>query len=146
MAKVALAQTYIKNLKQNINKLAQERMELPNAMADKEKQISLNIDHLIRNSQELQQKTKAIIDLNSAYIKDNENNSEMLEQEKRIISNLHGSIIKNFQDEVADFQVIQNDIKNYKQNLTVRNAEIVIGRKLDIKEKENIVNDPKVKL
>jgi hypothetical protein len=146
MAKVALAQTYIKNLKQNINKLAQERMELPNAMADKEKQISLNIDHLIRNSQELQQKTKAIIDLNSAYIKDNENNSEMLEQEKRIILNLHGSIIKNFQDEVADFQVIQNDIKNYKQNLTVRNAEIVIGRKLDIKEKENIVNDPKVKL
>lgn len=146
MAKVALAQTYINNLKQNINKLAQERMELPNAMADKEKQISMTIDHLIRNSQELQQKTKAIIDLNSAYIKDNENNSEMLEQEKRIISNLHGSIIKKFQDEVADFQVIQNDIKNYKQNLTVRNAEIVIGRKLDIKEKENIVNDPKVKL
>jgi hypothetical protein len=144
MAKVALAQTYIKNLKQNIMKLDQARVELPNALADKEKQISLIIDNLIRNSLELQQKTKAIIDFNSTYVKENENNSEMLEQEKRIISNLHGSLIKNFQDEVSDFQVIQNEIKNYKQNLSVRNAEIVIGRKLDNKEKENIVNDPKV--
>jgi hypothetical protein len=144
MAKVALAQTYIKNLKQNIMKLDQARVELPNALADKEKQTSLTIDNLIRNSLELQQKTKAIIDFNSTYVKENENNSEMLEQEKRIISNLHGSLIKNFQDEVSDFQVIQNEIKNYKQNLSVRNAEIVIGRKLDNKEKENIVNDPKV--
>jgi hypothetical protein len=144
MAKVALAQSYIKNLKLNIRKLFDVKAELPSAVADKEKELSSAIDLLIRNSLDLQQKVKLIIDSNSAYVEENQKNSMMLEQEKRIIVNLHGSLIRNFQDEVSDFQMIQSEIKNYKQNLTVRNAEIVIGRKLDNQEKESVVNDPKV--
>ena len=104
MAKVALAQSYIKNLKLNISKLEKVKAELPSAVADKEKELSSAVDLLIINSLDLQQKVKLIIDANSAYVKENEKNPMMLEQEKRIIVNLHGSLIRNFQDEVSDFQ------------------------------------------
>ena len=77
-------------------------------------------------------------------MKSNQTNPIYLEQEKRIMSNLNAAVIKSFQEAVTENQMVQNEIKNVKQNKTVRNAEIVLGRKLNPKESENVINNPAV--
>jgi hypothetical protein len=104
----------------------------------------MEIDRIIDNSCLIQQKMKIVIESNNQYVKEAENNQMLLEQEKRIINNLHGSMIKNYQEIVSEYQTASNEIKVNKQNKTLRNAEIVIGRKLQPNEKENIINDPKL--
>ncbi len=144
MLGVAVAQGYVKNIYNNARKLEQLKSQLVNSISDKEKESSNQIENIIDVTAVLQQKTKIIIDQNAKFAKDSENNTDLLEQEKRIISNLHGSLIKNFSDTVSDYQAVQSDIINVKQEKTLRNAELVIGRKLDENEKEKVISDPNV--
>lgn len=94
----------------------------------------------------IQQKTKSIIDMNSESVKEIEEIENITEQEKRITKNLMGALIKQFQEAVIDYQQAQTNVKNTKQNMTIRNAEIVLNRKLAENEKEEIINDPAVKI
>lgn len=144
MAKVSLTNGYLKNMNQIIIQLEKIKSELNNAVSDKEKEFSSQTSFLITKFIEQQQLTKHIIDENTDFIKENEKSSFLLEQEKRIVSNLHGSLIKNFQETVNKFQILQNSVRHIKQSMTVREAEIWMGRDLNATEKENVLNDPTV--
>lgn len=71
-------------------------------------------------------------------------NSDLNEQERRIIKNLQGSLIKQFQYCIINFQSVSEDIKSTKQNITIRNAEIIMSRKLDVSEKERVLHNPQI--
>jgi hypothetical protein len=116
------------------------------SLNDKEKENSKSIEFLVTDSIELQQKIKIVIDMNSTFVKESDWNPSLLEQEKRIVKNLHGSLVKNFQNILTDFGTVESDIKSIHQNKTIRSAEIFLGRTLDAAEKQNIVNDPQVKI
>lgn len=85
-----------------------------------------------------------ILDEVQSFVKDISISTNTPDQEKRIISNLHGTLVKLFQESVTDFQAAQGELKSMKQNIIVRNAEIVMNRKLENDEKEQIVNDPQI--
>jgi hypothetical protein len=101
------------------------------------------IDYYISENLQLQQKTQVLIQSNSQFIKELEVNPEIVEQERRNINNLNGSLIKHFQEVIMDYQQVQNELKSFKQGMIIRNAEIILNRKLDQFEKEDIVHDPK---
>ena len=109
-------------------------------------EYSEDIQILIEHSLNSQQKIKLVIDQNSEFVKSNQTSPIYLEQEKRIMSNLNAAVIKSFQEAVTENQIVQNEIKNIKQNKTIRNAEIVLGRKLNPKESESVINNPAVKI
>ena len=69
MTKISVSQSYIKNLKLNTEKLDKLKAELPNAIANRERDMSIEITNLTSNSIDLQHKTKLIIDLNSKFLK-----------------------------------------------------------------------------
>jgi len=57
---------------------------------------------------------------------------------------LYSSIVKQFEDSITRFQEVQSEIKSFMQNQILRDAEIVMNKKLDDKEREEILNNPEV--
>ncbi len=51
-------------------------------------------------------------------------------------------MIKYFQNTVTEFTIIQNDIKKMKQNSIIRNAEIMLNRRIENQEKDEFLNNP----
>ena len=78
------------------------------------------------------------------FIKEAETMSEISEAEKRIFKNLQGSLYKQFQDLLGDFQIEQSEIKLIKEEKTIRNAEIIMERKLDANERDKVLHNPKM--
>lgn len=116
------------------------------------------MESIINESIMLQQKAKILIDDLKITIDNFKQNDKVifkikiflnlkkgLEQEKRILNNLYSAIIKVFQEKVLVYQTAQADLKNFKKNLILRQAEIIINRKLTEGEIENVVSNPQVK-
>lgn len=64
--------------------------------------------------------------------------------ETRILNNLYGAFVKQFGECMNKFQSVQSDIKSKIQNKVLRDAEIVLNRKLDPSEQERILQDQTV--
>jgi syntaxin 1B/2/3 len=78
------------------------------------------------------------------FIKEADTMPDISEAEKRIFKNLQGSIYNQFQDLLGDFQIEQSEIKLIKEEKTVRNAEIIMERKLDASERDKVLHNPKM--
>ena len=77
-----------------------------------------------------QQKCKALINQIQETIKTTrETDPELNEPESRIKLNMSGCIIKDFSDAVEKFQAKQAEVKQVMQKSTVRDAEVLLGRK-----------------
>jgi hypothetical protein len=55
---------------------------------------------------------------------------------------LFGSLIKQYEEACSKFQNVENEIKSHMQTRVVRDAEIVLNRKLNPEEKEGILTNP----
>jgi hypothetical protein len=73
---------------------------------------------------------------------DVELNKDTKSPETRIKQNLYGSLIKQFEESATKFQTVQSEIKTMMQTRVVRDAEIILNRRLDAGEREEILNDP----
>lgn len=62
--------------------------------------------------------------------------------EERIRSNLYGSVFKQFETSIFRLQGVQNELKNIMQARVLRDAEIILNRKLAVDEKQDILDNP----
>ena len=62
----------------------------------------------------------------------------------RLKKNLFDAMIKKYQKVIQKFQDEESEMKQIKETKLIRNAEIGLGRDLTEKEKENIIEDPKM--
>lgn len=85
-----------------------------------------------------------MLEQTGTFIKECESHSEISDAEKKIFKNLQGSLYRQFQDHLVEFQIEQHEIKQIKEETTVRNAEIIMERKLDVNERDTVLHNPKV--
>ncbi len=62
----------------------------------------------------------------------------------RLKKNLFDAMIKKYQNVIQKFQSEESEMKQIKETKLIRDAEIGLGRDLTEKEKENIIEDPKM--
>ena len=62
----------------------------------------------------------------------------------RIKKNLFDAMIKKYQNVIQKFQSEESEMKQIKETRLIRDAEIGLGQDLTEKEKENIIEDPKM--
>ena len=62
----------------------------------------------------------------------------------RTKKNLFNAMVKKYQRVIQKFQDEESEMKNIKETKLIRNAEIGLGRDLTKKEKEEIIEDPKM--
>jgi hypothetical protein len=101
-----------------------------------------DIDLIIDDSNANQTKAKLIIDDIDRNIKNiNEMNNAV---EQRIFNNLYAALIKYFQNAALDSSAVQFELKKVKQNLIVRDAEIMLSRKLNNNEISDVLSQPQL--
>lgn len=110
------------------------------------------VDSLLTQSSNIQAKVKYLLEQLQAALKA-DNNVDNVNQpivatnpapspEMRIKQNLYGSLIRQFEDACGRYQLVQTEIKNIMQNKIVRDAEIVLNKRLDPEEKQSIIENP----
>ena len=62
----------------------------------------------------------------------------------RLKKNLFDAMIKKYQNVIQKFQSEESEMKQIKKTRLIRDAEIGLGQDLTEKEKENIIEDPKM--
>ncbi len=62
----------------------------------------------------------------------------------RLKKNLFDAMIKKYHDVIQKFQSEESEMKQIKETRLIRDAEIGLGQDLTEKEKENIIEDPKM--
>jgi len=62
----------------------------------------------------------------------------------RLKKNLFDAMIKKYQNVIQKFQSEESEMKQIKETRLIRDAEIGLGQDLTEKEKENIIEDPKM--
>ena len=62
----------------------------------------------------------------------------------RLKKNLFDAMIKKYQNVIQKFQSEESEMKQIKETKLIRDAEIGLGRDLTQKEKEKIIEDPKM--
>ena len=62
----------------------------------------------------------------------------------RLKKNLFDAMIKKYHNVIQKFQSEESEMKQIKETKLIRDAEIGLGRDLTEKEKENIIEDPKM--
>ena len=143
---ISEAQNHIKFIEKKNDELIELRNEVENAIDSKnENEISENMNKIITDVQIKQKSLKNIIDnLKDQITELNENDQEKNNPETRIKQNLFGALAKKYQDVTIKFQTIENEIKNIIQKKMIRGAEIALGHDLNEKEKNDILNEPKM--
>ena len=143
---ISEAQSHIRFIEKKNDELMELRNEVENAIdSKKEGEISNDMNNIISDVQVKQKSLKNIIDnLKDQITKLKENENEKENPETRIKQNLFGALTKKYQDVSIKFQAIENEIKNLIQEKMIRGAEIALGQDLDEKQKNEILNDPKI--
>ncbi len=145
IAKSTLAQNYTRDINTLTGVLVQVKDEYINAVQDAQKNLNRTVNNAIERFNLTQQKCKAVITSLQETIKNTkEEDAELIQPESRIKLNMSGCIIKDFGDSVEKFQAKQAEIKQVMQKSTIRDAEVLLGRKLNDKETEDIIEDPSV--
>ncbi len=75
-------------------------------------------------------------------IDEKSNINDPQDEQLRIKSNLYGSIIKGFEASALKFSTIQSEVKRITQNKTVRECELVLDKRLDQSEKQELLAQP----
>lgn len=140
---VVTGQEYIKKIEIFTDKLFQTKREISTAVGtEKEKTISAEIENDIDSVVKLQQQMTIILE----KLKENLNEEKDWDNttEKRIKENLYASIIKKYESACMKFQSIESEIKNMMQTRVIRDAEIILNRKIEGEERENILREPAI--
>ena len=139
-------QSNLKFIENKNDELIELRNEIENIIdSKKETEISEKMNKIISDVQIKQKKIKIIIDnLNEQLTEINKNKKNKNNTEFRIKQNLFGSITKKYQNIIIKFNSIENEIKNIIQIKMIRKAEIALGHDLNEKEKNDILNAPKM--
>jgi len=103
----------------------------------------MDIDDNVKNVTLHQQKIKIFLEQILDSLKTTkEEDKDNTNTETRIKQNLSGSLIKQYEQACSKFQNVENEIKQIMQTRVVRDAEIILNRKLEAGEREEILNDP----
>ena len=139
-------QSNLKFIENKNDELIELRNEIENIIdSKKETEISEKMNKIILDVQIKQKKIKIIIDnLNEQLTEINKNKKNKNNTEFRIKQNLFGSITKKYQNIIIKFNSIENEIKNIIQIKMIRRVEIALGHDLNEKEKNDILNAPKM--
>lgn len=133
-------------LKENNQKLIKQKQILINSVSsDDRKKINSIIQEIISQNSQLNTKIKKLLEENYvSFIKEIDNNTNLSIQEKRISQNLHGATLKDFQDNLIQFQSLEAELKSINENMIIRNAEIASGNKLSNEEKKELIMNPEM--
>jgi len=143
--KATLTQNYIKEINNLADRLGMIRTDLNTAVGSKQKELSSQIEEIIKKFSDPQNRTNFLIPkLQEIMKKSKTDDPEGLNPETRIEINLSGSIIKEFEEAIGKFQSRQSDIQATMRNSTVRDAETLLNKKLNDKEKQDIIDNPEV--
>ena len=71
-------------------------------------------------------------------------NKKKDDSDLRLQKNLFDAMIKKYQKVIQKFQSEESEMKQIKETKLIRDAEIGLGRDLTEKEKEKIIEDPKM--
>ena len=84
-------------------------------------------------------------EINNDQDKENEDPNIVKDEiDLRLKKNLFDAMIKKYQKVIQKFQDEESEMKQIKETKLIRNAEIGLGRDLTEKEKEQIIEDPKM--
>ena len=133
-------------LKENNQKLIKQKQILINSVSsDDRKKINSIIQEIISQNSQLNTIIKKLLEENYvSFIKEIDNNTNLSIQEKRISQNLHGATLKDFQDNLIQFQSLEAELKSINENMIIRNAEIASGNKLSNEEKKELIMNPEM--
>ena len=138
--------SHIKFIEKKNDELVELRNDYENTINySKENEITENMNKIITDVQIKQKSLKNIIDILKDQITElNENAQEKNNPETRKKQNLFSVLIKKYIDVLIKFQTIENENNNLIQEKMLRNAEIALGHDLDEKQKNEILNNPKI--
>ena len=131
----------IKFIEKKLEELKAKKSSLLDANKDEELELSkkiININDDITEARGCMD--KIIKDLE----KELDQESEKDDSELRTKQNLFDSMIKKYQRVIQRLSDEETNMKNIKEEKLIRNAEIGIGRDLTKKEKEQVMENPKI--
>lgn len=140
--KINCAQQYLRSFNLAVVQIKKVRMNLQKAtnpldIADLKKDVTYRID----SCKEIQNEIKEIIVSNEKFV------TSSKEEEKyysRIVSNLYSACLKQFEKTAEKFNLEQNNVSDYIKQSILRDAEMVLDKKLSDEEKEDILENPQV--
>jgi len=142
IASVHCVQKYTNEIQEHLSRLFMIREEIIIAVGQKEKTISMEIEGIVDSVLNLQQKANAVLkDLNKKLTTAKQEDAKNENSETRIKANLYGAYCKLFQETISKFEDLQTEIKGKMQGKVLRDAEIVLARKIDPAEREAVLSD-----
>lgn len=131
----------IKFIEKKLEELKAKKSSLLDANKDEELELSKKIININDDVTEARGRMDKIIkDLE----KELDQESEKDDSELRTKQNLFDSMIKKYQRVIQRLSDEETNMKNIKEEKLIRNAEIGIGRDLTKKEKEQVMENPKI--
>jgi syntaxin 1B/2/3 len=131
----------IKFIEKKLEELKAKKSSLLDANKDEELELSKKIININDDITEARGRMDKIIkDLE----KELDQESEKDDSELRTKQNLFDSMIKKYQRVIQRLSDEETNMKNIKEEKLIRNAEIGIGRDLTKKEKEQVMENPKI--
>ena len=131
----------IKFIEKKLEELKAKKSSLLDANKDEELELSKKIININDDITEARGRMDKIIkDLK----KELDQESEKDDSELRTKQNLFDSMIKKYQRVIQRLSDEETNMKNIKEEKLIRNAEIGIGRDLTKKEKEQVMENPKI--
>ena len=131
----------IKFIEKKLEELKAKKSSLLDANKDEELELSKKIININDDITEARGRMNKIIkDLE----KELDQESEKDDSELRTKQNLFDSMIKKYQRVIQRLSDEETNMKNIKEEKLIRNAEIGIGRDLTKKEREQVMENPKI--
>ena len=139
----------IKFIEKKIRELVSIKSSIAEANKEEEQELSKKMNNIINDIMEARGRMNKIIkdlesDINPPEEDDNQQKKVIDENELRTKKNLFNAMVKKYQRVIQKFQDEESEMKNIKETKLIRNAEIGLGRDLTKKEKEEIIEDPKM--
>ena len=139
----------IKFIEKKIRELVSIKSSIAEANKEEEQELSKKMNNIINDIMEARGRMNKIIkdlesDINPPEEEDNKPKKVIDENELRTKKNLFNAMVKKYQRVIQKFQDEESEMKNIKETKLIRNAEIGLGRDLTKKEKEEIIEDPKM--
>mmetsp|Transcript_35032 Transcript_35032/g.36437 ORF Transcript_35032/g.36437 Transcript_35032/m.36437 type:complete len:297 (-) Transcript_35032:48-938(-) len=95
----------------------------------------------IHSCREIQKEIKEIIVANEGFVNDCRGEEKYY---SRIVSNLYSACLKQFEKTTEKFTKEQDSVRDYIKSSILRDAEMVLEKKLSDNEKEDILNNPEL--
>ena len=138
--KINAVQQYLKSFNIAVKGIKKSRLSLVKCSNNKEisdtkKDITTRID----SCKEIQEEIKSIIQSNDPFVKQTKIDEKYY---SRIVANLYGACLKKFEKLAEGFTEEQNNYSTYIRESIIRDAEIVLEKKFNDNEKDQILENP----